>query len=47
MDELEHESAVSVGVPVPLRLTVAVLLVEELLLIVSVPLAAPAVVGSN
>ena len=33
--------------PVPLRLNAAVALVEELLLIVSRPLAAPALVGSN
>jgi len=33
--------------PVPVRLTVAVALVEELLEMVSVPVAAPAVVGSN
>lgn len=47
IDELEQESPVSTGVPVPLRLTANVLLVEELLTIVSAPLAAPAVVGSN
>jgi hypothetical protein len=47
MDDCEQESPVSVGVPVPLRLTVAVPLVEELLLMVNMPLAAPADVGSN
>ncbi len=35
------------AVPVPLRLTTAVLLVEELLWIVSCPAAGPVVVGSN
>ena len=35
------------AVPVPCKFTVAVAFVEELLLIVSVPEAAPAVVGSN
>jgi hypothetical protein len=33
--------------PVPVKLTVAVGLVDELLAMVSVPVAAPAVVGSN
>jgi hypothetical protein len=47
MDDFEQESAVSEGVPVPLRLTVGVPLVEELLLTVSIPVAAPADVGSN
>ena len=36
-----------VAVPVPLRLTTAVLFVDELLWIVSCPAAAPVVVGSN
>jgi hypothetical protein len=35
------------AVPVPLRLTTAVLLVDELLWIVSCPVAAPVAVGSN
>ena len=37
----------AVPVPVPLKLTVAVGLVDELLLIVSVPVAEPAAVGAN
>jgi hypothetical protein len=35
------------AVPVPLKAIVAVLLVEELLVMVSCPVAVPAVVGSN
>ena len=47
MDAFEQESPVSKGRPVPLSAMVAALLVEELLAMVSVPLAAPAAVGSN
>jgi carbohydrate-binding DOMON domain-containing protein len=47
MEELEQASPVSTGTPVPLRAMAAVPLVEELLAMVSVPLAAPAAVGSN
>ncbi len=36
-----------IGVPVPLRLTSAVLLVDELLWIVSCPVSSPVAVGSN
>ena len=38
---------VSTGTPVPLRLTVVVVPVDELLVSVSAPVAAPAAVGSN
>lgn len=38
---------VSTGIPVPVRLTVEVVPVEELLLMVSVPVAEPAAVGVN
>jgi hypothetical protein len=47
MDELVQASPVSTGTPVPLMLMAADPLVDELLTIVSVPLAAPATVGSN
>jgi hypothetical protein len=47
MEAFVQESTVSTGTPVPLRLTAADPLVEELLTMVSVPLAAPAAVGSN
>jgi len=48
MDELEQVRLLRVGPrPVPVRLTVAVALVEELLEMVRAPVAAPAVVGSN
>jgi hypothetical protein len=47
MDEFAQESAVSTSTPVPLRATVAVPFVDELLEMVSVPLAAAADVGSN
>ena len=43
----ERQLRTGTAVPVPLRLTTAVLLVDELLWIVSWPVAAPAVVGSN
>jgi hypothetical protein len=46
-DELEQESELSVARPVPLRATVAAPPEEALLDIVSDPVAAPAVVGSN
>jgi hypothetical protein len=46
-EELEQEIPVNAGTPVPLREMAAVPLVEELLAMVSVPLAAPAAVGSN
>jgi len=49
-DALVQESALSVpntAVPVPLRLTAADGLVEEVLLTASCPVAAPTVVGSN
>jgi hypothetical protein len=41
------DTAGPVSIPVPLRLTTAVLLVDELLWIVSRPAAAPVAVGSN
>jgi hypothetical protein len=44
---LSVNCGLAAAVPVPLRLTTAVLLVDELLWIVSCPDAAPAVVGSN
>jgi len=48
MEVLEQVRPLRVGPrPVPVRLTLAVALVEELLEMVSVPVAAPAVVGSN
>ena len=47
MDESAQESPESTGTPVPVRATAAVPLVEELLEMVSVPLAAPADVGAN
>ena len=50
MDALLQVSALNAAgavVPVPLRLITAVPLVEELLWMVSCPVAAPAVVGSN
>jgi hypothetical protein len=47
IDVLEQESPVRTGMPVPLSATVIVLLVEELLARVSVPVAAPAAVGLN
>jgi hypothetical protein len=47
IDALEHETALSTGTPVPVRLIAADPLVDELLLTVSVPAAAPALVGSN
>ena len=40
-------TAVVAAVPVPLRLTVVVAFVDELLTIVSFPVAAPAAVGAN
>jgi hypothetical protein len=47
MDEFVQVRPVSTGTPVPLRLMGAEPLVDELLTMVSVPLAAPATVGSN
>jgi hypothetical protein len=47
IDEFEHEIPVSAGAPVPVRLIADEDPVEELLAIVSAPLAAPAVAGSN
>ena len=47
IDELVHVSPVSTGAPVPLRVTWDDEPVEELLARVSVPLAAPALVGAN
>jgi hypothetical protein len=52
MDELLQESAVSAAavvpaVPVPFRVIAAVALVEELLAMVSCPVAAPSVAGLN
>ncbi len=50
MDELVQYMALTDGatvVPVPLRLTVAVGLIEELLVIVNCPVTEPAAVGSN
>ena len=46
-EPLVQVSPVSTGTPVPLRLTVVVVPVEELLVSVSDPVAAPAAVGSN
>src|SRR5579863_4632570 len=46
LDEL-HEIALRATVPVPFRLTVAVLPVEEVLSIVTVPVIAPPALGSN
>jgi hypothetical protein len=46
-DELVQEIALSTGTPVPLRAMVEVPFVDELLVIVSVPVAAPEAVGSN
>jgi hypothetical protein len=46
-EELAHEMAFNTAMPVPLRLMAALPLVDELLLTVSVPDAAPAAVGSN
>jgi len=46
-EALEQVIALSVGAPVPERVITAVPLVDELLLIVTVPVAAPAAVGSN
>lgn len=47
MDELVQESAVSTGTPVPLKVIVVDVPVEELLTSVSWPVAAPATDGSN
>jgi hypothetical protein len=47
IDPLVQLSPVSTGVPVPLRLTAVDVPVEELLVSVNVPEAAPAAVGSN
>jgi hypothetical protein len=47
IEPLEQVRPVSTGIPVPLRLTTVDVPVEELLLSVMVPEAAPAVDGSN
>jgi hypothetical protein len=47
IEPLEQVRPVSTGIPIPLRLTTADVPVEELLVSVSVPEAAPAVDGSN
>jgi hypothetical protein len=47
IEEFVHDTALGVGIPVPLRGTVAVPPDEALLEIVNVPDAAPAAVGSN
>jgi hypothetical protein len=47
IDELAHESELSTGAPVPLRLTEAEAPVEELLAIMSCPVTTPAAEGSN
>lgn len=50
MDAVLHEITLTEGgvvVPVPFKVTTAVVFVEELLLIVSCPAAGPVVVGSN
>jgi hypothetical protein len=47
IDPLEQVSPVSIGKPVPLRLTVVDVPVEELLVRVSAPAVAPAAAGSN
>jgi hypothetical protein len=46
-DPLVQLSALSTGTPVPLRLTTVEVPLEELLVMVSEPETAPAVVGSN
>jgi hypothetical protein len=46
-DPLAQLNALSTGTPVPLRLTTVEVPLEELLVRVSEPEAAPAVVGSN
>jgi len=46
-DPLAQLNALSTGTPVPLRLTMVEVPLEELLVMVSEPEAAPAVVGSN
>ncbi len=45
--ELTVNCGFDIAVPVPLRLTTAVLLVDELLWIASCPVAAPVALGSN
>jgi hypothetical protein len=47
IEPLEQVSPVKTGTPVPLRLTTFDVPVDELLVTVNVPAAAPAVVGSN
>ena len=47
IEPLVQLSALSTGIPVPLRLTAVEVPEEELLVSVSVPAAAPATVGSN
>ena len=46
-DPLVQLSALNIGTPMPLRLTMVEVPLEELLVMVSEPEAAPAVVGSN
>ncbi|MGB6689911.1 MAG: hypothetical protein WBE76_18905 [Terracidiphilus sp.] len=47
IDELVHDTALGVGIPVPLKSTVAVPPDAALLEMVKVPVAAPAAAGSN
>ena len=47
MDALEQVRLVSTGIPVPLRLTIEELPVEELLFRINWPVSAPAKVGAN
>jgi hypothetical protein len=47
IDPLAQLSAVSAGIPVPLRLISVEVPLDELLVRVNEPLAAPAIVGSN
>jgi hypothetical protein len=47
IDALPQERPLSCGIPVPLSATTAVLLVEELLVTVNWPVAAPSAEGSN
>ncbi len=47
MEPLAQVRPLNIGIPVPVKLTVRAAPVEELLLMVSVPAAAPAAVGAN
>jgi hypothetical protein len=47
IEPLVHVRPLNIGIPVPVKLTVRTVPVEELLLMVSVPTAAPAAVGAN